>query len=146
MCRWYMTCTDLTDARHPGDEQLAKEFVLHWHLGEEVVDFIIFTIYSVCPLPDNISKNKTGLCEDRREGRERERERYSISKENNDEDDSIFYRKIQYFPFNQTVFGARSHVTSCANSPLSQDVEYSVLRRDWDGEYLEIIGSLPKKL
>lgn len=32
------------------------------------------------------------------------------------------------------------------DSPFSHDVEYSVLSRDWDGEYLDIIGSLPKKL
>lgn len=36
--------------------------------------------------------------------------------------------------------------TVLPNSPLSHDVEYSVLSRDWYGEYLEMIGSLPKKL
>lgn len=35
---------------------------------------------------------------------------------------------------------------ACPDLPLSQDVEYSVLSSEWDGEYLEIIGSLPKKL
>lgn len=66
MCRWYMTCTDLTDACHPGDEQLAKEFVLHWYLSEEVVDFIVLTVYSACPFPDHVGKNKTGLCKESR--------------------------------------------------------------------------------
>lgn len=64
MRRWYMTCADLTDARHPGDEQLAKEFVLHRHLGEEIVDFIILAIGSV-PFSDHVCKNKTGLCQER---------------------------------------------------------------------------------
>lgn len=68
MRRWYMTRADLTDARHPGDEHLAKEFVLHRHLSEEVVDFIVLAIRSA-PFPDHVGKNKTGLC------RERERER-----------------------------------------------------------------------
>lgn len=67
MCRWFMTYAHLTDARHPGDEQLAKELILHRHLREEVVDFIVLTIPFVRPLPDHICKNKTGLCRQRRE-------------------------------------------------------------------------------
>lgn len=45
--RWPVTCTDLADARHPGDEQLAKELVLHRHLGEEEVDLIVLAVHAV---------------------------------------------------------------------------------------------------
>lgn len=46
----------------------------------------------------------------------------------------------------QTV-SVRAFLVTCGpNSPLSHDVEYSVLSSEWDGEYLEMIGSLPKKL
>lgn len=62
---------DLTDARHPGDEQLAKEFIFHRHLSEEVIDFIVLAICSVPPLPDHVSINKAGLCKENRVGRER---------------------------------------------------------------------------
>lgn len=64
MCRWYMTCADLTDARHPGYQQLAKEFILHRHLGEKVVDFVVLTICSVFPFLNHVGKNKTGLCKE----------------------------------------------------------------------------------
>ena len=72
MYRWCMTCTDLTDACHPGDEQLAKEFVLDRHLGEKVVDFVVLAICFVPPFSDHVCVNKTGLCEEG--GRESERE------------------------------------------------------------------------
>lgn len=120
MCRWCMTCADLTDASHPGDEQLAKEFILHRHLREEVVDFIILSVHSVSVFSDDISKNKTGLWKRRRR----------------------MIRLILWKSHLSNIFT----VIGCENSPLSHDVEYSVLSRDWDGEYLEIIGSLPKKL
>ena len=61
MCRWCATRTDLTDASHPGDEQLAKEFILDRHLGEEVVDFVVLTICSVPSFFDHVSEDKTGL-------------------------------------------------------------------------------------
>lgn len=73
MYRWCMTWTDLTDARHPGDEQLAKELVFHRHLSEEVVDFVVLAICLVSLFSDHVRKNKTGLCEESREGGERER-------------------------------------------------------------------------
>lgn len=165
-----MTCTDLTDTCHPGDEQLAKEFVLHWHLSEEVVDFIILTIYSVSLFsPDHVGKNKTGLCKESREGRERKvvvkrRLGQMIQKML-----SLIYLFIwlgNSTPETDVTQSAREKMCHsvrttetlsppavlwwcalyCLNSPLSHDVEYSVLSRDWDAEYLEIIGSLPKKL
>lgn len=68
-----MTCADLTDTRHPGDEQLAKEFVLYWHLSEEIVDFVVFTICSVSPFSDYVRKNKTGLCKKKQNTEDTER-------------------------------------------------------------------------
>lgn len=62
--------TDLADARHPGNEQLAEELVLYRHLGEKVVDFITLPVPSVCVFSDHVGKNKTGFCEKRRETKE----------------------------------------------------------------------------
>lgn len=67
MCRWRTTCTDLTDTRHPGDEQLAKEFVFHRHLGEEKVDFVVLAICSIFPFSDHVGENETGFWEESRE-------------------------------------------------------------------------------
>lgn len=61
IARWRVACTHLTDARHPGDEQLAKELVLHRHLGEEVVDFVVLAGFSVIAFSDHVGENKTGL-------------------------------------------------------------------------------------
>lgn len=65
-----MTCTHLADARHPGDEQLAEELVLHRHLGEEEVDLVVFALHPVLPFVDHVCVNETWLCS-RREGRRR---------------------------------------------------------------------------
>lgn len=54
--------TDLADACHPGNEQLAEELVLYGNLGEKVVDLIVLTVPSVCVFSDHVSKNKTGFC------------------------------------------------------------------------------------
>lgn len=54
--------TDLANTCNPGNEQLAEELVLHRHLGEKVVDFIILTVPSICTFSDHVSKNKAGLC------------------------------------------------------------------------------------
>lgn len=61
VCGWCTIGTDLTDASHPGNEQLAKEFILHRHLGEEVIDFVILTSCPVFPFSDYISKDKAGF-------------------------------------------------------------------------------------
>lgn len=61
-----LRCTDLADARHPGDEQLAKELVLHRHLGEEEVDLVVLALHSVQPFTDHVCKHKTGLCKKRK--------------------------------------------------------------------------------
>lgn len=62
MSRWCTVCTDLTDTGHPGNEQLAKELVLHRHLREEVVDFVILAVSSALIGSDHICKHKAGLC------------------------------------------------------------------------------------
>lgn len=110
--------TDLAHARHPGNEQLAEELVLHRHLGEEVVDLVVLAVPSVPAVSDHVGKNKTGLCERSRKTRLKEPSRD---------------RRPEASP-------------PRLNPPLSQDVEYSVLSSDCEGEYLEMIGSLPKKL
>lgn len=111
--------TNLAHARHPGNEQLAEKLVLHRHLGEEVVDLIVLAVPSVPTVSDHVGKNKTGLCE--------------ISRKNTPE--GTVARTEE-----------RRRPPPRLNPPLSQDVEYSVLSRDCEGEYLEMIGSLPKKL
>lgn len=54
--------TDLADACHPGNEQLAEELILYRHLGEKVVDFITLPVPSICIFSDHVGKNKTRFC------------------------------------------------------------------------------------
>lgn len=68
VCRECTTGTDLTDASHPGNEQLAKEFILHWHLSEEVIDFVVLTSCPVFPFFDYVGKDKAGFYNKSTEG------------------------------------------------------------------------------
>jgi len=53
----------LADARHPGDEHLAEELVLHGDLGEEVVDLVALPVRPAAPaLSDDVGEHKAGLC------------------------------------------------------------------------------------
>ena len=59
-CTLTRPATDLADASHPGDEELAEELVLHGHLGEEVVDLVVLPGRTPA-LPDHVREHEAGL-------------------------------------------------------------------------------------